>query len=365
MIIDCHEHIVGAEPGRKYWPPRHSRSACCFWAYSSGPPYARNPLGLEDRQQTRISDPDGSYTIATMDQAGVDAAIVYVVHYDLAWGEESDFTMDEKHAHLAGVVEKYPGRIYPFAGVDPRYPNAVEVLKRAIETYGMKGLKLYPHMGYYPWDEKCYDLYDVCQDYGIPVALCSGPPSGGFSRSSKYQHPMEFSEIFGDYPDLTFIIVHIGFPFIDWFDKWLWTVSMTTNVYLNTDSWITGYDWGGGFNSAKALRVPNIDTDEAATIEMVSRVRDTIGAHRMLWGSDQYAGPAYHGDNSIWGFFGLPRLAGWWRDLPETAAKYGYKFTKEEAALMAGDNAARILGIMEEPGKKDRVPYGWRRRWRP
>ncbi len=70
------------------------------WAYSrrgTVPPYTKNPEALFDRQELRMSDPDGTYTIANMDEAGIDASVVFTIDYDFVWGQESGLSVEEKH----------------------------------------------------------------------------------------------------------------------------------------------------------------------------------------------------------------------------------------------------------------------------
>ena len=76
MIIDSHLHISTGTTERRYLPWRQSWSVSMAWAYNSGPPYERDPEALLPRHEIRISDPDASLSIQTMDEAGVDTAVV-------------------------------------------------------------------------------------------------------------------------------------------------------------------------------------------------------------------------------------------------------------------------------------------------
>ena len=119
MVIDTHVHLYTGTPGKKYFPTRQTWHVCMGWAYRDAP-YTRDPAALYDRQETRMSDPDGTYTIGNMDDQGVDVSICLPVDYDLNFGEESPVSIEEKHQHLGELQRKYPGRIVAVAGPDPR-----------------------------------------------------------------------------------------------------------------------------------------------------------------------------------------------------------------------------------------------------
>ena len=157
-----------------------------------------------------MSDPDGTYTIANMDDQGVDAAIVLPVDYDLTFGEESPLSIDEKHQHLGELQKKYPGRIIAMAGPDPRRTNALELFKRGINEYGLQGLKLIPSNGYYPWDPRISPLYEFCLDHDLPVLSCTQMSSGGGYRYARFSQPLQLNDVLCDFPVAT--IVHCNSP---------------------------------------------------------------------------------------------------------------------------------------------------------
>jgi len=69
----------------------------------------------------------------------------------------------------------YKDRLLPFIFVDPRRPeftNGQKVLdwtKRYFDEYGFVGIKMYPALGYYPFDEKLDLLYKWAQEKFIPI----------------------------------------------------------------------------------------------------------------------------------------------------------------------------------------------------
>ena len=128
-------------------------------------------------------DPDGSKTIARMDDAGVDVSVMMPMDRGLSVGDEGFVPIEQKNEGCYELTQKWPGRLFSFCGVDPRRPQARDLLIRGLTEWGMLGLKLYPTTGFYPDDEIVYPLYEVCCDYDVPVLLHQGH-SGGRSRAS-------------------------------------------------------------------------------------------------------------------------------------------------------------------------------------
>ncbi len=77
--------------------------------------------------------------------------------------------------------------------------------------------------------------------------------------------------------------------------------------------------------------------------DLVARLatwRSLVGTERILFASDQPSGPRFTGERST-----LKEWANFIRGLPENAARWGYRFTAEEAAAIMGGNAMRFYGL--------------------
>ena len=86
---------------------------------------------------------------AEMDASGVDASVMLVADYGDRLGTPH-FTIDQENWILAQAQERHPERIIAFYGIDPRRPGAPEKFERAIEEWGMGGIKLHATAGYFP-----------------------------------------------------------------------------------------------------------------------------------------------------------------------------------------------------------------------
>jgi predicted TIM-barrel fold metal-dependent hydrolase len=336
-VIDAHAHIHNFG----FLPRKHNWYNAMEWAYSR-PPY-RDPDLIIDKIMPGLADPEGEYLISQMDEAGIDVAVLLPLDYGLVMGEDQEATLDQMHKFYSDIMHKYPDRVISFAGQDPRRQDAVEIFDRAITDFDLRGLKTYPNNGYFPFDPVCYPFYQKCQELGLPILSHIAPNSP--PHRSRYSHPLNWGDVIVDFPDLVLWWGHAGYPI--WWDECLEVMARHQNSYLEVSLW---------------HRV--IDQDEREFVKKLARARDRIGAHRILWGSDAQYSRRFSGKKSLYGF-GLKRWVDWWKDLKATAQRYNESFTDEEIEWMLGGNAARCLGLSDEPQWQKRR-FNWEpRRPRP
>lgn len=145
MTFDIHAHLMGPElPGQAFWDG-FTRLA----AVQTGRTEERARQRLHD-----IYDLTGEQLIQDMDEAGVDKVMIMPIDWGLVPAFRDSPPMDiwDKHVLQAEVAGKYPGRMVTFACIDPRRPNAVELLQRAVSELGVVGLKIHPAAGFFPND---------------------------------------------------------------------------------------------------------------------------------------------------------------------------------------------------------------------
>jgi predicted TIM-barrel fold metal-dependent hydrolase len=282
------------------------------WAQRSSPP--RDPALIRDKIEPGFTDPDGSTLIADMDAAGVDHAMVMTLDHGVAFGEEAPMSIEQLLAHYAELRRRWAPRLRVFANVDPRRPNAEELLTHAFDELGFDGLKIYPN-GYFVSDERCRALLAICQRRNLPVlvhtAMLSHPIQG------YYANPALLADTQHRFPDLTLIFGHAGAPI--WLEQACLTAAGSPNSYLELSHW---------------TRLAASDPDRL--VQVISRARDAVGPRRLLFASDHTPGPRYSGpDRSP-----LPTMIAAIRQLPQRG-----DFTSEEVELILGGNAARLLGL--------------------
>lgn len=70
---------------------------------------------------------------------------------------------------VAEVKAQYPQNLLPFFGVDPRRTNVLELLKKYVDDFGFVGIKLYPSLGFYPFDKRMVKIYEFAISHQLPI----------------------------------------------------------------------------------------------------------------------------------------------------------------------------------------------------
>jgi uncharacterized protein len=89
-------------------------------------------------------------------------------------------------------------------------------LRELLVSRRIKGIKLYP--GYEPFfvhDARLRVVYELAGEFGVPVMIHTGDTFDARGKL-KYAHPLTVDEVAVDFPDVTFVICHLGNPwFVD------------------------------------------------------------------------------------------------------------------------------------------------------
>ena len=312
LVVDCHMHIM--EPD---WNPIDVAGGMAdSWAKQVRwfePPQSDEEYFM--RAWAEGADGLGHKAVERADEAGVDVSVMMPMDHGVGLGEEGVIPIAEKNRLCAEAAKRHPGRLFTFCGVDPRRPDAVEILTRAVDEWGAIGLKLYPTNGFYPDDEEVvYPLYRVLAERDLPVLLHQGHSAG--SHKSKYGHPVFVDSAAADFPDLRFVMGHSA-RFETWAHEALSVAIYKTNVHLDMSLW---QHW--------------ISPDEL--VRKLVWMRDRIGADRVLFGSDM-AG--------IEVSMTLKQWVDVFRMAPEWAKQLGYRISQEEIDMIMGENARRIYRL--------------------
>lgn len=172
MIIDCHTHL------NRYGEDDEPT--------------------LEGRYQTLRRE---------MDENGVDYALVL-----------SSYKVNEDRPSADDILEVAGDdpKIGVVAGVSYNNYRAADLahLRILLRTRRIKALKLYP--GYEPFyvhDARLRVVYELAAEFGVPVMIHTGDtydPKG----KVKYAHPLEVDEVAVDFREVTFVICHLGNPWV-------------------------------------------------------------------------------------------------------------------------------------------------------
>ena len=146
---------------------------------------------------------------------------------------------------LARAVEQFPETFIGFGAVDPHMGKwSVNEVHR-IAGLGLRGLKFQQiTQGFFPNDPKVYPIYEAAQELGLVVlfhmgftGIGAGAP-GGLGLRLKHGQPMHVDDVAADFPGLTIICAHPGWP---WSDEVLAIAQHKANVFVDMSGWAPQY----------------------------------------------------------------------------------------------------------------------------
>ncbi|MST33218.1 amidohydrolase family protein [Acidimicrobiaceae bacterium USS-CC1] len=221
------------------------------------------------------------------------------------------------------LATAHPDKLTYNHNFDPRNGEAgLERLRADAERFGLKGVKLYTaewHGDSRGWkldDPWAYRYLEACQELGITnIHVHKGPTIRPLDRDAF--DVADIDHVATDFPDLVFIVEHIGLPRLEDF---CWIATQEPNVY-------------GGL----AVAVPFIHTRPRYFAQMIGELIYWIGEDRILFASD-YA---------LW----TPRwLVERFADfqIPEDMTEYGPLTTTQKKKIL-GLNAAKLYGLEVPP----------------
>lgn len=120
-----------------------------------------------------------------------------------------------------------------FASVNPTRKDATDRLVHAVETLGLRGLKLGPtYQHFHAHDPACFDLLEVADHYGLPVLWHQGTT---FTPSAigEYARPLDLDRVARRFPNLPMWIAHFGHP---WMEEAVSVVRRHEHMFIDTSA---------------------------------------------------------------------------------------------------------------------------------
>ncbi|WP_456440465.1 hypothetical protein [Psychroserpens sp.] len=103
--------------------------------------------------------------------------IVLAMDMEFMAAGEPKHTYYQQLDELIALKEEYKNKIYSFVGIDPRrlqYSKHLTInfetfTKENLENGNFSGVKLYPALGFYPFDKRFIGIYKFCVQHKIPI----------------------------------------------------------------------------------------------------------------------------------------------------------------------------------------------------
>jgi len=149
--------------------------------------------------------------LRSLDEAEVERGVLLAPFLGEGYSLDDAASLRRANAHLAALVRGHADRLTGFAVVDPRDPHAALDLRHAIETLGLRGVKMVP-TGWYPDEARVQPVFAVAAELKLPVLFHSGIFIDG--RSGRFCRPA-FFEVMRDHPGTRVALAHLGWPWTD------------------------------------------------------------------------------------------------------------------------------------------------------
>ena len=178
-------------------------------------------------------DSTGDRVIAAMEEAGIDFTVICMVD-DASYPGLRPESVQKGNRMVGGAAARHPGRIAALCGIDPRRPEAPDMLKQSIEEYGVIGMKYHPDYGFDPAGPESYRVLEILAEHRGILLTHTGPlmpPS-----RPRFSDPMRLANLGVDFPEITVIAAHMGA--VDW-RPWANLAVFQPNFYGDLAMWDT------------------------------------------------------------------------------------------------------------------------------
>jgi uncharacterized protein len=235
FIVDSHMHYWDASP--ENWVPGAENYAKgwidCFHAYQSLAP-AETHWSIEHFYKASEED-----LIKDVFEDGYVDKAIFQPTYLKEW-YATGFNTTEQNATLAA---KHPGKFVVNGRWDPRDGDAgIKQLEEDVAKHGLRGVKMYTaewREGSRGWtlkDPEAYRFLDKSQELGIKnIHVHKGPTIWPLDKDAFDVSDIDHAAT--DFPDLNFIVEHVGLPRIEDF---CFMATQEPNVYAGLSVVIGG-----------------------------------------------------------------------------------------------------------------------------
>ena len=213
-----------------------------------------------------------------LDRIGADYGLVLAADHG-KWDDDNPQAACSDEA-VARIVAESGGRLYGLSSVSPFSRDGAGQKAEKGFDMGLRGLKIYPHGGFYPNDRRLYEAYELAQSRNLPVLIHTGIKAQRSQRMI-YNDPVYVDDIAVDFPKLKIIIMHAGYP---WTEETLVLSHMNENVFVDLTF----------------LDVLSYTFDMDLLSQVTKRFSSVLGAGKIIWGSEgEYLGLDAYRDEGL------------------------------------------------------------------
>lgn len=132
--------------------------------------------------------------------------VVLSIDMDKMEGGKLINNYDTQISDLRRVKMIFPSQVLPFISIDPRKdysPNLYKYLENIFKSHGFIGIKLYPALGFYPFDPALEELYSFAVNNNVPIMVHCTKGGIYYQGKLKQEHIYPNSFIDGDKHDFS------------------------------------------------------------------------------------------------------------------------------------------------------------------
>jgi predicted TIM-barrel fold metal-dependent hydrolase len=181
------------------------------WAQHPTLRHSQDPIFESLRRWTKTPAPTRELpvaaTVAAMDQGGIARSLIS------AWVAPRNVMISNDE--VAAFVAQAPERLIGVGSVDISKPMAaMREVRRCVEELGFKAIRVLPWLWEVPpTDRRFYPVYAACCEAGVP--FCTQIGHTGPLMPSEVGRPIYLDQVALDFPELTIVGGHIGYPWTD------------------------------------------------------------------------------------------------------------------------------------------------------
>jgi len=214
----------------------HAYSGTREWIAAQGP-YVD---ALSDYWKREWKAKPESEVIAEFESAGVEPCLVAL---DLS---TTIGTPPCSNDYVARLRNKHTRVIQAWGAVEPaKGHGAIDEARYAVRELKLLGFHFHPIMQHFSVDDvRYYPLFEEIAALNVPVMIDVGMTGmgagipGGMGAKTRHAHPSSIDTLAADFPALTIVMAHPGYP---WIDETTAVALHKGNVYWEMSGWAPKY----------------------------------------------------------------------------------------------------------------------------